>query len=124
VGGRARSSPLGRAKVNVGCCARLDWSFLAPVAQGIERSPAEAEARGSNPLGRMRSRAAFAALFASRGKRPGFPHGLRSPGSVALPRLCLRAATGQEEVIFAVAGSGRLRVDGDEVELKPGRFVR
>src|SRR5207237_5502462 len=66
VGGRARSSPLGRAKVNVGCCARLDWSFLAPVAQGIERSPAEAEARGSNPLGRMRSWAGFAALFASR----------------------------------------------------------
>src|SRR5205823_10459693 len=34
------------------------------------------------------------------------------------------AATGQEEVIFVVAGSGRLRLDGDEVELKPGRFVR
>jgi uncharacterized cupin superfamily protein len=33
-------------------------------------------------------------------------------------------ASGQEEVIFVVGGSGRLRVDGDEVELKPGRFVR
>ncbi len=30
----------------------------------------------------------------------------------------------QEEVMFVVAGSGRLRIDGDELELKPGRFVR
>jgi hypothetical protein len=33
-------------------------------------------------------------------------------------------STGQEEVMVVVAGSGRLRVDGDEVELLPGRFVR
>jgi quercetin dioxygenase-like cupin family protein len=31
---------------------------------------------------------------------------------------------GQEEVMFVVRGSGRLRVDGEDVELKPGRFVR
>ena len=30
----------------------------------------------------------------------------------------------QEEVMFVVAGSGQLRIDGDEIELKPGRFVR
>ncbi len=30
----------------------------------------------------------------------------------------------QEEVYFVVRGSGRMRVGGDEVELKPGRFVR
>ncbi len=30
----------------------------------------------------------------------------------------------QEEVIFVIAGSGHLRVDGDEIDLKPGRFVR
>jgi quercetin dioxygenase-like cupin family protein len=30
----------------------------------------------------------------------------------------------QEEVIFVVSGSGTLRVDGEQVELKPGRFVR
>jgi quercetin dioxygenase-like cupin family protein len=30
----------------------------------------------------------------------------------------------QEEVMFVVAGSGSLRVDGDEIDLKPGRFVR
>ena len=26
--------------------------------------------------------------------------------------------------MFVVAGSGQLRIDGDEIELKPGRFVR
>jgi mannose-6-phosphate isomerase-like protein (cupin superfamily) len=31
---------------------------------------------------------------------------------------------GQEEVYFVVRGSGRMRIDGDEVELRPGRFVR
>jgi quercetin dioxygenase-like cupin family protein len=34
------------------------------------------------------------------------------------------AEQGQEEVIFVVKGSGTLTVDGEEVELKPGRFVR
>jgi quercetin dioxygenase-like cupin family protein len=30
----------------------------------------------------------------------------------------------QEEVYFIVKGSGRMRIDEDEIELKPGRFVR
>ena len=30
----------------------------------------------------------------------------------------------QEEVYFVVRGSGVMRIDGEEVELKPGRFVR
>ena len=34
------------------------------------------------------------------------------------------AETGQEEVYFVVRGSGRMLVAGEEVELKPGRFVR
>jgi quercetin dioxygenase-like cupin family protein len=34
------------------------------------------------------------------------------------------SADGQEEVMFVVRGSGTLRVDDDEVELKQGRFVR
>jgi quercetin dioxygenase-like cupin family protein len=34
------------------------------------------------------------------------------------------SASGQEEVILVVHGSGVLRVGGDEVELKRGRFVR
>lgn len=29
----------------------------------------------------------------------------------------------QDEVYVVIAGSGRLTVDGDEIELKPGRFV-
>jgi quercetin dioxygenase-like cupin family protein len=32
--------------------------------------------------------------------------------------------SGQEEVIIVLSGSGTLRVDGDEIELRPGRFVR
>jgi mannose-6-phosphate isomerase-like protein (cupin superfamily) len=34
------------------------------------------------------------------------------------------AEEGQEEVYFVVRGSGRMVVDGEEVELRPGRFVR
>lgn len=34
------------------------------------------------------------------------------------------AEQGQEEVYFVVRGGGVMRVDGDELELKPGRFVR
>ena len=34
------------------------------------------------------------------------------------------ASTGQEEVMFVVSGSGTLRAEGEEIELRPGRFVR
>jgi mannose-6-phosphate isomerase-like protein (cupin superfamily) len=34
------------------------------------------------------------------------------------------AEAGQEEVYFVVKGTGRMRIDGEEIELKPGRFVR
>jgi quercetin dioxygenase-like cupin family protein len=34
------------------------------------------------------------------------------------------AEAGHEEVYFVVKGSGRMRIDGQEIELKPGRFVR
>ena len=34
------------------------------------------------------------------------------------------AEEGQEEVYVVVQGSGVMRVDGDEVELRPGVFVR
>ena len=30
----------------------------------------------------------------------------------------------QEEVYFVVRGSGRMRLDEEEIELRPGRFVR
>jgi mannose-6-phosphate isomerase-like protein (cupin superfamily) len=32
--------------------------------------------------------------------------------------------TNQEEVYFVVKGSGTMRIDGEEIELMPGRFVR
>jgi mannose-6-phosphate isomerase-like protein (cupin superfamily) len=32
--------------------------------------------------------------------------------------------TNHEEVYFVVKGSRTMRIDGDEVELRPGRFVR
>ena len=34
------------------------------------------------------------------------------------------AVDDHEEVYFVVRGSGVMRVDGEEIELKPGRFVR
>lgn len=34
------------------------------------------------------------------------------------------AESGQEEVYFVVRGSGTMRVDGEEVELQAGRFLR
>jgi mannose-6-phosphate isomerase-like protein (cupin superfamily) len=34
------------------------------------------------------------------------------------------ADSNMEEIYFVVRGSGVLRVDGEEVELRPGRFVR
>ena len=34
------------------------------------------------------------------------------------------AEANQEEVYFVVRGGGAMRIDGEEVELKPGRFVR
>lgn len=30
----------------------------------------------------------------------------------------------QEEVYFVVRGGGTMRIDGDDVELRPGRFIR
>jgi mannose-6-phosphate isomerase-like protein (cupin superfamily) len=34
------------------------------------------------------------------------------------------ADSNQEEVYFVVRGGGTMRVDGEEIELKPGRFLR
>jgi mannose-6-phosphate isomerase-like protein (cupin superfamily) len=34
------------------------------------------------------------------------------------------AEANQEEVYFVVKGSGTMRIDGEEVDLRPGRFVR
>ena len=34
------------------------------------------------------------------------------------------AGADHEEVYFVVRGSGTMRIDGEEVELRPGRFLR
>jgi mannose-6-phosphate isomerase-like protein (cupin superfamily) len=34
------------------------------------------------------------------------------------------AEQNQEEVYFVVRGGGLMRIDGEEIQLKPGRFVR
>jgi mannose-6-phosphate isomerase-like protein (cupin superfamily) len=34
------------------------------------------------------------------------------------------ADSNMEEVYFVVEGSGTMRIDGDDVELRPGRFIR
>jgi mannose-6-phosphate isomerase-like protein (cupin superfamily) len=34
------------------------------------------------------------------------------------------SAENQEEVYFVVKGDGTMRIDGEEIELRPGRFVR
>jgi quercetin dioxygenase-like cupin family protein len=43
-------------------------------------------------------------------------------GSVGLEHD--ETASSQEEVMLVIAGCGTLKVDGEEIELKPGRFVR
>jgi mannose-6-phosphate isomerase-like protein (cupin superfamily) len=34
------------------------------------------------------------------------------------------AGEGMEEVYFVVRGGGTMRIDGEDVELRPGRFIR
>jgi mannose-6-phosphate isomerase-like protein (cupin superfamily) len=34
------------------------------------------------------------------------------------------AGEGHEEVYFVVRGGGTMRIDGEDVELRPGRFIR
>jgi mannose-6-phosphate isomerase-like protein (cupin superfamily) len=34
------------------------------------------------------------------------------------------AGEGHEEVYFVVSGGGVMRIDGEDVELRPGRFIR
>jgi mannose-6-phosphate isomerase-like protein (cupin superfamily) len=34
------------------------------------------------------------------------------------------AEADMEEVYFVVKGSGKMRIDGEEIDLRPGRFVR
>ena len=56
------------------------------------------------------------------GKAFGFNYFTLPPGTEG--REHDHAADGMEEVYFVVRGSGRMRIDGEEVELRPGTFVR
>jgi mannose-6-phosphate isomerase-like protein (cupin superfamily) len=52
----------------------------------------------------------------------GFNHFTIPPGVEG--REHDHADSNMEEVYFVVGGSGVMRVDGEEVELRPGRFLR
>jgi mannose-6-phosphate isomerase-like protein (cupin superfamily) len=52
----------------------------------------------------------------------GINHFTLQPGAFGLEHD--EAESGQEEVMFIVSGSGTLHVGGEDVELRPGRFVR
>jgi mannose-6-phosphate isomerase-like protein (cupin superfamily) len=52
----------------------------------------------------------------------GFNYFTLSPGVEG--REHDHAEQNQEEVYFVVRGEGVMRIDGEEIELKPGRFVR
>jgi mannose-6-phosphate isomerase-like protein (cupin superfamily) len=76
-----------------------------------------AELEGEGPGGAVRKvrRALGARAF-------GFNYITLPPGREG--REHDHADDGQEEVYVVVRGSGSMRVDGDEVELRPGVFVR
>jgi hypothetical protein len=76
-----------------------------------------AELDGEGPGGAVRKvrRALGARAF-------GFNYFTLGPGIVG--REHDHAEQGQEEVYFVVKGSGTMRVDDDDVELRPGVFLR
>src|SRR5919198_189036 len=75
----------------------------------------ELEAEGPGGMVRKVRRALGARAF-------GFNYFKFPPGQAG--REHSHAHDGHEEVVFVVKGGGMLRVDGEEIELKPGRFVR
>jgi len=52
----------------------------------------------------------------------GFNYFVLPPGSSG--REHNHEDSNQEEVYFVVSGSGTMRIDTEEIELRPGRFVR
>lgn len=76
-----------------------------------------ADLQGEGPGGAVRKvrRALDARAF-------GFNYFTLGPGVVG--REHDHAEQGQEEVYFVVKGSGTMRIDGEDVELRPGVFVR
>ena len=75
------------------------------------------ELEGEGPGGVVRK------LRRSLGARAfGFNYFVFPPGHVGHEHH--HADDNEEEVYFVVSGSGTIRIDGEEVELRPGRFVR
>jgi mannose-6-phosphate isomerase-like protein (cupin superfamily) len=56
------------------------------------------------------------------GKAFGFNYFIFPPNQEGLEHE--HGDSNQEEVYFVVKGSGTMRVDGEEIDLRPGRFVR
>jgi mannose-6-phosphate isomerase-like protein (cupin superfamily) len=73
------------------------------------------EGEGPGGMVRKTRRAVGARAF-------GFNYFTLPPGVVG--REHDHAENRQEEVYFVVRGSGTMRIDGEEVELRPGRFIR
>ena len=73
------------------------------------------EGEGPGGMVRKTRRATGARAF-------GFNYFTLSPGVVG--REHDHADSNQEEVYFVVRGRGTMRIDGEEVELRPGRFIR
>jgi mannose-6-phosphate isomerase-like protein (cupin superfamily) len=73
------------------------------------------EGEGPGGMVRKTRRATGARAF-------GFNYFTLPPGVVG--REHDHTDSNQEEVYFVVRGDGRMRIDGDELELRPGRFVR
>ena len=76
---------------------------------------AELEAEGPGGMVRKARRAIGARAF-------GFNYFVFPPNQEG--REHDHGDSGMEEVYFVVKGSGRMVIDGEEIELRPGRFVR
>jgi mannose-6-phosphate isomerase-like protein (cupin superfamily) len=76
---------------------------------------AELEAEGPGGMVRKARRAVGARAF-------GFNYFVFPPNQEG--REHEHGDSGMEEVYFVVKGSGRMVIDGEEIDLRPGRFVR
>ena len=76
---------------------------------------AELEAEGPGGMVRKARRAVGARAF-------GFNYFVFPPNQEG--REHDHGDSGREEVYFVVKGGGRMLIDGEEIELRPGRFVR
>jgi mannose-6-phosphate isomerase-like protein (cupin superfamily) len=76
-----------------------------------------ADLQGEGPGGTVRK-----VRRALGGRAFGFNYFTLPPGTEG--RRHDHASDGQEEVYFVVSGGGRMQIDDEEIELRPGTFVR